>query len=64
MDKTLREEAFLRFKKKRMKEKTEGINQTNNTEKTKMTLREKYHSLRKRLEKVEEKVDKVYNTFK
>lgn len=64
MDKSLREEAFLRFKKKRMKEKTEDINQTNNTEKTKMTIREKYHSLRKRLEKVEEKVDKVYNTFK
>lgn len=64
MDKSLREEAFLRFKKKRMKEKTEVINQTNNTEKTKITLREKYHSLRKRLEKVEEKVDKVYNTFK
>lgn len=64
MDKSLREEAFLRFKKKRMKEKTEDINQTNNTEKTKITLREKYHSLRKRLEKVEEKVDKVYNTFK
>ena len=64
MDKSLREEAFLRFKKKRMKEKAEDINQTNNTEKTKMTLREKYHSLRKRLEKVEENVDKVYNTFK
>lgn len=64
MDKSLREEAFLRFKKKRMKEKTEVINHTNNTEKTKMTLREKYHSLRKRLEKIEEKVDKVYNTFK
>lgn len=64
MDKSLREEAFLRFKKKRMKEKTEDINQTNNTEKTKITLREKYHNLRKRFEKIEAKVDKVYNTFK
>ena len=56
MSKDLREEAFLRFKAKRMKQK-------NNTGKDKMTLREKYRILREKVEKIEEKVDKVYSTF-
>ena len=60
MSKSLREEAFLRFRANRMKKK--NINQKNNETENK-TIREKYRDLRERLKKLEEKVETVYSTF-
>lgn len=61
MSNKLREEAFLRFKANRMKNK--NINRKNNETETK-TISEKYNDLRERARKLEEKIDLVYSTFK
>lgn len=61
MSNKLREEAFLRFKANRMKNK--NINRKNNETETK-TIGEKYNDLRERARKLEEKIDLVYSTFK
>lgn len=60
MSNKLREEAFLRFKANRMKNK--NINQKNNETENK-TISEKYSDLRERVKKLEEKIDLVYSTF-
>lgn len=60
MSKSLREEAFLRFRANRTKKK--NINQKNNETENK-TIGEKYSDLRERLKKLEEKVEIVYSTF-